>query len=95
MQVKLLLLDYDILKIRRLVSWSPISGTAVCGWSWMASFAEPGGISIFFAGLQGIERYHSEQGIQFNGVQTKAHSIRVAGKLGFGEPPMLANFRYL
>ncbi|MFS2222418.1 cobalamin-independent methionine synthase II family protein [Pantoea sp. B65] len=49
----------------------------------------------FFDGLQGVERYESEQGIQFNGVQTKAHGIRVIGKLGFGEHPMLADFRYL
>ena len=49
----------------------------------------------FFDGLQGVERYESEQGIQFNGVQTKAHGIRVTGKLGFGNHPMLEDFRYL
>jgi len=49
----------------------------------------------FFDGLQGVERYESEQGIQFNGVQTKAHSVRVIGKLGFGSHPMLEDFRYL
>jgi len=49
----------------------------------------------FFDGLEGVERYESEQGIQFNGVQTKAHSIRVTGKLGFGHHPMLEDFRYL
>lgn len=49
----------------------------------------------FFDGLEGVERYESEQGIQFNGVQTKAHSIRVTGKLGFGNHPMLEDFRYL
>lgn len=49
----------------------------------------------FFDGLQGVERYESEQGIQFNGVQTKAHSIRVIGKLGFGNHPMLEDFRFL
>ncbi|VTN23019.1 methionine synthase II [Klebsiella pneumoniae] len=31
----------------------------------------------FFDGLQGVERYDAEQGIQFNGVQTKAHGVRV------------------
>ena len=35
----------------------------------------------FFDGLQGVERYDSQQGIQFNGVQTKAHGVRVTGKL--------------
>ncbi|WP_428945391.1 cobalamin-independent methionine synthase II family protein [Pantoea sp. FN060301] len=49
----------------------------------------------FFDGLQGVERYEAEQGIQFNGVQTKAHSVRVTGKLGFGNHPMLEDFRYL
>ena len=29
----------------------------------------------FFDGLQGVERYDSQQGIQFNGVQTKALSL--------------------
>jgi len=49
----------------------------------------------FFDGLNGVERYDSEQGIQFNGVQTKAHSVRVTGKLSFGDHPMLEDFRYL
>lgn len=49
----------------------------------------------FFDGLEGVERYESEQGIQFNGVQTKAHGIRVIGKLGFGNHPMLEHFRFL
>ena len=49
----------------------------------------------FFDGLQGVERYDSENGIQFNGVQTRAHGIRVTGKLGFGEHPMLEDFRFL
>ncbi len=33
--------------------------------------------------------------IQFNGVQTKAHGVRVTGKLAFGDHPMLEDFRYL
>jgi len=49
----------------------------------------------FFDGLDGVERYDSDRGIQFNGVQTKAHGVRVTGKLGFGEHPMLEDFRYL
>ncbi len=48
----------------------------------------------FFDGLQGVERYDAEQGIQFNGVQTKAHGVRVTGKLAFGDHPMLEDFRY-
>lgn len=49
----------------------------------------------FFEGLQGVERFEAEQGIQFNGVQTKAQGVRVVGKLGFGSHPMLEDFRYL
>lgn len=49
----------------------------------------------FFDGLQGVERYDAAQGIQFNGVQTKAHGVRVTGKLAFGDHPMLEDFRYL
>lgn len=49
----------------------------------------------FFAGLDGVELYEAEQGIQFNGVQTKAHSVRVTGKLGFSNHPMVEDFRYL
>ncbi len=49
----------------------------------------------FFDGLEGVERYDSEKGIQFNGVQTKAHGVRVTGKLGFGNHPMLEDFRFL
>lgn len=49
----------------------------------------------FFDGLQGVERYDADKGIQFNGVQTKAHGVRVTGKLGFGDHPMLEDFVYL
>ncbi len=49
----------------------------------------------FFDGLEGVERYDAEKGIQFNGVQTKAHGVRVTGKLRFGDHPMLEDFRYL
>lgn len=49
----------------------------------------------FFEGLEGVEGYNSEQGIQFNGIQTKARSVKVSGKLGFSHHPMLEDFRYL
>ena len=35
----------------------------------------------FFEGLDGVEGYDAVQGIQFNGVQTKARSIKVVSKL--------------
>jgi len=49
----------------------------------------------FFDGLDGVERYEAEQGIQFNGVQTKARGVKVTGKLGFSDHPMLDDFRFL
>ncbi|PIJ52264.1 5-methyltetrahydropteroyltriglutamate--homocysteine S-methyltransferase [Erwinia sp. OLTSP20] len=49
----------------------------------------------FFEGLDGVEPYESAHGIQFNGVQTKARSIRINGRLGFSQHPMLEDFRYL
>lgn len=49
----------------------------------------------FFYGLEGVERYEADQGIQFNGVQTKAHGVKVVGKLGFAHHPMLEHFRFL
>lgn len=49
----------------------------------------------FFDGLDGVERYEAEQGIQFNGVQTKARGVKITGKLGFSDHPMLEDFRYL
>ena len=49
----------------------------------------------FFDGLEGVEPFEADQGIQFNGVQTKARGVRVTGKLGFGDHPMLEDFRFL
>lgn len=49
----------------------------------------------FFEGLQGVEGYDAEQGIQFNGVQTKSRSIKVVDKIAFGDHPMIEHFRFL
>jgi 5-methyltetrahydropteroyltriglutamate--homocysteine methyltransferase len=50
----------------------------------------------FLQHLTGAERYDTGQGIQFKGVQTKAHAMRVTGKLDFPEThPHLAHFKYL
>jgi 5-methyltetrahydropteroyltriglutamate--homocysteine methyltransferase len=49
----------------------------------------------FLEGLSGVEGYESIQGIQFNGVQTKARSVKVTGKLGFAGHPMLDHFKFL
>jgi len=49
----------------------------------------------FFAALQGVELVEVNQGIQFTGIQTKAQSVRVTGKVAFGAHPMLEDFRFL
>jgi 5-methyltetrahydropteroyltriglutamate--homocysteine methyltransferase len=50
----------------------------------------------FLSMLDGAELYELDHGIQFHGVQTKAQSIRISGRLGFpAAHPMLAHFRFL
>ena len=49
----------------------------------------------FFGMLDGVEIYELDHGIQFQGIQTKPLSIRVNGKIGFSNHPMLEHFRFL
>src|ERR1700756_2089381 len=49
----------------------------------------------FYTGLDGVELYTSDHGIKFHGVETKAQSIRVVGKVGFSDHPMVEHFRFL
>jgi 5-methyltetrahydropteroyltriglutamate--homocysteine methyltransferase len=49
----------------------------------------------FFGMLDGVEIYELDHGIQFQGIQTKPRSIRVIGKIGFSNHPMLDHFRFL
>jgi len=49
----------------------------------------------FFSMLDGVELYELDHGIQFHGVQTKAQSIRITGKIGFSNHPMLEHFKFL
>jgi 5-methyltetrahydropteroyltriglutamate--homocysteine methyltransferase len=49
----------------------------------------------FFGMLDGVSIYELGHGIQFQGVQTKAQSIRVESKIGFSNHPMLEHFRFL
>src|SRR5438876_5373078 len=49
----------------------------------------------FLKGLDGVEGYTTGQGIQFQGVQTRAEGVRVTGKVGFSGHPMLEHFRFL
>jgi len=49
----------------------------------------------FFKGLDGIEFYSTGKGIVFAGVETKAESVRVVGKVGFSGHPHLDDFRFV
>src|SRR6188508_1119528 len=49
----------------------------------------------FLGMLDGVELYESDQGIQFRGVQTKAQSLRIVGKVGFSNHPRLEHRKFL
>jgi methionine synthase II (cobalamin-independent) len=49
----------------------------------------------FYGMLDNVEIYELDHGIQFQGVQTKPRSIRVAGKIGFSDHPMIEHFKFL
>jgi 5-methyltetrahydropteroyltriglutamate--homocysteine methyltransferase len=50
----------------------------------------------FLERLDGVEAYQSDQGIAFKGgIATKAKGLRVNGKIGFSDHPMLDHFRFL
>ncbi|MCP3027250.1 5-methyltetrahydropteroyltriglutamate--homocysteine S-methyltransferase [Halobacillus sp. A5] len=49
----------------------------------------------FLEGLVGVEGYEPEEGIQFSGVKTKAHSVRVFDRVDFDSHPMLEDYEFL
>jgi 5-methyltetrahydropteroyltriglutamate--homocysteine methyltransferase len=50
----------------------------------------------FLGLLDGMELVESDHGIQFQGIQTKAQTLHVKGKIGFSAShPMVEHFRYL
>jgi 5-methyltetrahydropteroyltriglutamate--homocysteine methyltransferase len=49
----------------------------------------------FLERLDGCEPFTPEHGIAFQGVATKAKGVRVAGKVGFRDHPMIGHFRFL
>ncbi|MCL6445462.1 MAG: hypothetical protein K6T83_18745 [Alicyclobacillus sp.] len=49
----------------------------------------------FLEGLDGVEGYAAESGIQFHQQQTKSRGIRVVDKLDFSLHPVLEDFQYL
>ncbi|ASK60986.1 5-methyltetrahydropteroyltriglutamate--homocysteine methyltransferase [Virgibacillus phasianinus] len=49
----------------------------------------------FLENLEGVEGYESDSGIQFHGTKTKAHAIKVTGKINFHNHPMLEHYKFL
>lgn len=49
----------------------------------------------FLAGLEGVESFVGERGIQFKGGETKPIGMRVTGKIGFSKHPMIGHFKFL
>jgi 5-methyltetrahydropteroyltriglutamate--homocysteine methyltransferase len=49
----------------------------------------------FFRALAGVTFYTTDHGIQFHGVQTKAETIKIDGKIDFSGHPMLEDFKFL
>ncbi|MBV9347328.1 MAG: 5-methyltetrahydropteroyltriglutamate--homocysteine S-methyltransferase, partial [Pseudolabrys sp.] len=49
----------------------------------------------FYRYLDGAEMYQTDQGIHFAGVDTKAESVRIIGKVGFSNHPHVAHFKFL
>lgn len=49
----------------------------------------------FLEGLDGVEGFEADQGIQFHNTTTKARGIKVTGKIDFTDHPMLEDYRFL
>lgn len=49
----------------------------------------------FFGMLDGVEVHEIDHGIQFQGVQTKPHGLRLVGKIDFSSHPMVEHFKFL
>jgi 5-methyltetrahydropteroyltriglutamate--homocysteine methyltransferase len=49
----------------------------------------------FYDGLDGVVIKELDHGIQFQGVQTRARTPHITGKIGFSNHPMLEHFKFL
>jgi 5-methyltetrahydropteroyltriglutamate--homocysteine methyltransferase len=49
----------------------------------------------FLWGLDGCEHYVMDQGIAFQGLQTRAEGARIIGKVGFSNHPMIEHFKFV
>ncbi len=49
----------------------------------------------FMWGLDGVEKRAIDKGYQFNGLETRAETVRLNGKIDFSDHPMLEHYKYL
>jgi 5-methyltetrahydropteroyltriglutamate--homocysteine methyltransferase len=49
----------------------------------------------FLKQLDGVEGYSAAEGIQFHGIKTRAEGVRVTGRVGFSDHPMIDHFKFL
>ena len=49
----------------------------------------------FLGGLVGAEFYETDSGLQFHGVETRAHGVKVTGKIDFDQHPFLEDYKFL
>jgi 5-methyltetrahydropteroyltriglutamate--homocysteine methyltransferase len=49
----------------------------------------------FLEKLDGVEGYQASHGIQFAGVETRPKAVRITGKVGFSNHPMIEHFKFL
>lgn len=49
----------------------------------------------FLGGLVGVEFYETDSGLQFHGVETRAHGVKVTGKIDFDQHPFLEDYKFL
>ena len=49
----------------------------------------------FLKKLDGVEGFRAAEGIQFHGIHTRAEGLRVVGRVGFSDHPMIEHFKFL
>jgi len=49
----------------------------------------------FLGGLEGMEYYEKEHGLNFHNLETRKEGIRVVGKIDFGHHPFLDHFKFV
>jgi 5-methyltetrahydropteroyltriglutamate--homocysteine methyltransferase len=49
----------------------------------------------FLWGLDGVDKHEMEQGVAFSGVNTRNEGLKVTGKIGFSDHPMIEHFKFV